>query len=183
MNFKAAINKINSDLCNTFYAKYMKGEWGIRVGFNTVSAPIALMRKQLADWQEGYDCTNSLCTESKLKTTCPENYSLVITSVYPAGICCYKGCPPGTAPNPAVPDDVRPYAPNGCIPCGGASTGAYAICPELIDPTTASEILSYPQLAQGGECVYNPPLSAKGNCNWNRRFMDVTLLLINSFTR
>lgn len=66
MDFQAAIKRINRDFSNLFLAKYLKSKWGITAGFRTVPEPIAIMRKQIADWQLSNDCANALCAESRL---------------------------------------------------------------------------------------------------------------------
>lgn len=89
MNFETAIDTINKDFCNLFYAKYLKGLWSMVVGYRTVPEYIIRMRKQLADWQIANDCSNQLCTQSKLQV---EGTSPVITilsygTLAPSGAC------------------------------------------------------------------------------------------------
>lgn len=64
MNFETAIRSINDDFCNVYFAEYMKEQWGITVGYDTIPPYLALMRKQLADWQLANDCGCSQCGTS-----------------------------------------------------------------------------------------------------------------------
>jgi hypothetical protein len=110
MDFGAAIEKINNDFCNLFYAKYLKGEWGYAAGYRTVPEHIARMRKQLADWQEGYDCDNSLCTESKGEVVfncCRSGQKAMNYTVLS------NCCPP---PSTVSPSDGLCYFPGSSIP-------------------------------------------------------------------
>ena len=65
MNFEDAIKTINKDYCNLFYAKYLQGLWKMVVGYRTVPEHIAILRKELADWQISNDCSNTLCIQSR----------------------------------------------------------------------------------------------------------------------
>lgn len=159
MNFEAAINRINKDFCNLFFAKYMKGLWGIVVGYRTVPDYLARMRKQLADWQEANDCSNELCAESNFQlqpSGCPPGYTFIKTAAYPNGVCMY-----GT---------------NGNI-CNA--------CP-VVPPTVAViTVLSYGTFAAPGTCVLNPPLEPFGPGCFDRHWWpgNVNSMLMSSFTR
>jgi hypothetical protein len=83
MNYKDAIKRINKDYANTTYATYLKQQWGIKVGYNIVNPDTMYMRKKLADWQLSYDCSDDLCSKSRVQP-------IVIKStagVYPTGTC------------------------------------------------------------------------------------------------
>jgi hypothetical protein len=82
-NPSASIKIVNKDFCNLFLSKYLNDEWGITAGFRTIPAHIAIMRKQVADWQLSNDCSNSLCTSSKT-----QSFTVISTGVIAsAGTC------------------------------------------------------------------------------------------------
>lgn len=122
MNFKTAARMIDTDFCNTYYAKYMKDHWGIIVGFKTVEEYIVIMRKQLLDWQESSDCNNSLCTQSKghISFTCCSSDSILMDFTVRHN-CCLSGY----ILNPVdglcyLPGSAVPLSP---LPCSFCPTG------------------------------------------------------------
>lgn len=64
INLKSHIKSINCDYTETLYASYMKGEWGISVGYKPKPLPVIRMQKRLADWQLSMDCHGELCEKS-----------------------------------------------------------------------------------------------------------------------
>lgn len=56
-------SQIESDYVNTFYAMYMKGEWGIDMGYIYSPWPVVSMKMELVTWQRDNDC-GALCTLS-----------------------------------------------------------------------------------------------------------------------
>jgi hypothetical protein len=84
VNLKDHIKSINCDYTETLYANYMKGEWGITVGYVPKALPIVRMQKRLADWQLSMDCHGELCIKSRATykqcNICPPvPYSTVVT--------------------------------------------------------------------------------------------------------
>lgn len=64
-SLKPLIREINNNFCNTMFARYMEGEWGIHVGFYTEPLYYVSWQKGVADWQLSYDCEGKLCTEAR----------------------------------------------------------------------------------------------------------------------
>ena len=175
MNFKAASRQITNDFCDAYYAKYMKAQWGIVVGFRTVNERIALMRKQLADWQESYDCTDELCARSK-QYVCPPGY--VLLPIVAA------------SPSAAVSASASAISLSGSLSTSilsniqaAISTCAIPACSacQQVEPALPVIVTAYAQL--GTPCVLNPPLSARGKHGWQWNGLHSRETIINTFTR
>jgi hypothetical protein len=60
-NYRKELRSINSDYTSLYFAMYMAGEWGVKVGYDPVSYYAINRKKVLADWQKESDCQNTLC--------------------------------------------------------------------------------------------------------------------------
>lgn len=172
MNFEAAIDTINRDFCNLFLAKYLKGRWGYSVGFNTVPEYLALMRKNIADWQL-MNCNNTWCSMvSTSGSTCPPGYEFIDDPTY-GPYCSQGGCPPGSHPF-------------GIDPVTGATL--CALCPPFSPcppptPTPADVlVVRVGSMTPAGTCVLNPVMSP-GTCRWHWGHLNVNEILIGTFRR
>lgn len=207
MNFKTAIRQITDNFCNAFYAKYLKGQWGYgAVGYKTVDEHIASMRKTLADWQDNYDCTNSLCAQSKIAELsipcpcCPAGYYLLADE---DGFVCTDT--PGSAAGRTVPPEFCVANTTACCPNnftytpypfwmitssgvemhngGCVEFNQPDVTPLVVSTVTCqnSSVVEYAQL--GGPCILNRPLNPHGKWRGRYRCIDVNHTIINTFTR
>lgn len=63
VDLRPQYSQIESDYLGTFYAMYMKGEWGVDMGYVTVPWPTVSMKWELVNWQMDNDC-GLLCSQS-----------------------------------------------------------------------------------------------------------------------
>lgn len=68
-DLKPQIREIEQQFVDLYYGKYMAGQWGITVGYKSLPDYWVNMRLQIASWQLGMDCTNSLCTKARIGGT------------------------------------------------------------------------------------------------------------------
>lgn len=94
VNLKSHTEEIDQEYSGYWFSQYMKGEWGITVGYKTYPEYYVNMRKQLCDWQQvtTEDCHNELFYASQGSVSyncCPDGYTR--TEIPGADRC----CPPG----------------------------------------------------------------------------------------
>lgn len=65
LNFKDHYPEISGEFVDTYWAMYMKGQWGIEVGYIPYPDYWVNYRLQLAEYQINSDCTKSLCAQSQ----------------------------------------------------------------------------------------------------------------------
>jgi hypothetical protein len=163
INLKQHIKKINSAFAETFFAKYMLGEWGIKVGYTPEPVSVVRMNKQLADWQLSMDCSGALCEQSKGHVSfscCPPKSQLL---QYTIQVDC---CPAGYNFDPT---DGKCYLPGNTVPifaspCLYCPTGySYQIVGSLASCISDADG-SYVNLSTAGpHCVNTISGSIAGN--------------------
>jgi len=93
-NLKLHIKEIDKDYTNLVFSLYMKGLWGISVGYQIPAPYMTLLYKKLADYQllSAPNCTNELFLASQGSVSyncCPEDSTKVeivaTTNCCPAG--------------------------------------------------------------------------------------------------
>jgi hypothetical protein len=90
-DFTSSKRQVINDLTSVVYKNYMRGEWGIEVGYNTVPDWFAYMRRGQLEWLEEQDCSDSLNTiaiNQLLPTICPLCFSLKVTNS--GAVFCYR---------------------------------------------------------------------------------------------
>jgi len=106
-NLKAHIDEIYSSFCNKMYAQYLNGLWRIQVGYRTDPLHQVRVEREIAQWQEDFDCAGALCTESQtngvIVTTYPQFGNSPFPSIGNADKCFMPGW--GVSPN-AVPQNI-----------------------------------------------------------------------------
>lgn len=93
-NLKSHIREIDKDYSNLIYSLYMKGFWGISVGYKVPTPYMTMLHKKLVDYQilSEPDCTNDLFIASQGSVSyncCPEGSTKV--QVVSANKCCPAG--------------------------------------------------------------------------------------------
>lgn len=80
VDLKSHIEEIDKNYANSYFAQYMLGKWGVKVGFKTQPLWFVNFQKSLADYQilAIPTCDNSLFLQSQGHVSyncCPDNYT------------------------------------------------------------------------------------------------------------
>jgi hypothetical protein len=72
-DFKSSKKRIKEEFTSVAFKNYMRGEWGIDVGYATIPDSQAYLKMTLLQWYESQDCDNLLNGIANSST----NYTLV----------------------------------------------------------------------------------------------------------
>lgn len=152
MNYLIHSTEINRDLTSAMEAMYMKDQWGVQVGYNTLPLWYVTMRKELLAYQElsSVDCNNELfiASQGKVVINCCSSGS-TRTEVITNRTCCPPGsvynnsaqlCYSSTVPVISIAPIPCPCCPAGYVynsstgNCQGVNTGDIKMpveCPQV----------------------------------------------------
>jgi len=148
---------IDGDFTSLYFALYMKGEYGVEVGYNTMPEYLANMRKMLCDYQvlSSLDCNNELfiASQGSLVYDCCSSGSTRVTAstqtnccpvgyIYSAfdGLCHYVGI--GSRPTEST-------VPCPCCPDGYTYISATGLCRGVSASDTTDPIDCLPRCVDG----------------------------------